>query len=281
MTASPPLSKRRLSRMLRESRESSGLTADQVTDRARELGATKWSASKITRLERDEWVRPKLEDVELLLDIYGIAGLAEREEYVRLAKEARQKSWWRSYDDVIEGKLTGLEPGASRIRDVALAVIPGLLQTQSYARAVIVGGGIVDAEEIDRRVEARMLRQRILDPKADGPKYWAIIDEAALRKIPAPIREEQVRHLIDVQRPDLRVQILPDAAGLHAAVAGGGFTILDFDQDSGLVYTETAATERVHDDGEDTEAFDLVYQYVSASALGVQESTAFLERLIT
>ncbi|MFE9246322.1 helix-turn-helix domain-containing protein [Nocardiopsis sp. NPDC006938] len=280
VTASPPLSKRRLSRMLRESRESAGLTADQVTERARELGATKWSASKITRLERDEWVRPKLEDVELLLDIYRITGLADREEYVRLAKEARQKSWWRSYDDVIEGKLTGLEPGASRIRDVALAVIPGLLQTQAYARAVIVGGGIIDAEEIDRRVEARMLRQRILDPKADGPKYWAIIDEAALRKIPLAVREEQIRHLSDVQRPDLRIQILPDSAGLHAAV-GGGFTILDFDQDSGLVYTETAASERVHDDGEDTEAFDHVYQYVSASALGVQESTAFLERLIT
>ncbi len=279
MTASPPLSKRRLSRMLRESREATGLTADQVTEKARELGATKWSASKITRLERDEWVRPKLEDVELLLDVYGVHTLDEREEYVRLAKEARQKSWWRSYDDVIEGKLTGLEPGASRIRDVALTVIPGLLQTQVYARAVIIGGGIVDTQEIDRRVEARMLRQRILDPQADGPKYWAIIDEAALRKIPTETREQQLRHLISIQRSDLRIQILPDSAGLHAAVAGG-FTILDFAEDSGLVYTENAVRERVHDDGEDTEAFDLVYQHVSASALGVQESTAFLKRLI-
>ncbi|WP_231494162.1 helix-turn-helix transcriptional regulator [Nocardiopsis sp. CNT312] len=279
VTASPPLSKRRLSRMLRESREATGLTADQVTEKARELGATKWSASKITRLERDEWVRPKLEDVELLLDVYGVHTLDEREEYVRLAKEARQKSWWRSYDDVIEGKLTGLEPGASRIRDVALTVIPGLLQTQVYARAVIIGGGIVDTQEIDRRVEARMLRQRILDPQADGPKYWAIIDEAALRKIPTETREQQLRHLISIQRSDLRIQILPDSAGLHAAVAGG-FTILDFAEDSGLVYTENAVRERVHDDGEDTEAFDLVYQHVSASALGVQESTAFLKRLI-
>jgi transcriptional regulator with XRE-family HTH domain len=266
--------------MLREAREASGLTADQVTEKARKLGATKWSASKITRLERDEWVRPKLEDVEALLDVYKIESLSERDTYMRLAREARQKSWWASYDDIIEGKLTGLEPGASRIRDVALTVIPGLLQTQAYARAVIVGGGIVDMEEIDRRVEARMLRQRILDSRAEGPKYWAIIDEAALRKIPLEIRDQQIRHLIDVQRPDLRVQILPDSAGLHAAIAGG-FTILDFAEDSGLVYTENAVKQRVHDDGEDTEAFDLVYQYVSASALGVRESIAFLESFIS
>lgn len=276
MVSSPPLSKMRLSRMLRESRERSGLTADQVNDRARELGATRISPSTITRIERDEWVRPKLEIVELLLDVYGIDNLAERDEYVRLAKEARRKSWWRNYDDVIESTLIGLEPGASRIRDVALTVIPGLLQTQAYTRAVITGAGIVDAEEIERRVEARMLRQQILGPNAEGPTYWCILDESALRKIPTEVREQQVRHLIDIQRPDLRIQVLPDGAGLHAAVAGG-FTILDFAEDSGLVYTESAASQRVHDDVEDVEAFDLVYSYVSASALGIQESVRTLE----
>ena len=276
MVSSPPLSKLRLSRMLRESRERSGLTADQVNDRARELGATRISPSTITRIERDEWVRPKLEIVELLLDVYGIDNLSEREEYIRLAKEARRKSWWRNYDDVIESTLIGLEPGASRIRDVALTVIPGLLQTQAYTRSVIEGAGIVDAEEIERRVEARMLRQQILGPNAEGPTYWCILDESALRKIPAGVREQQVRHLIDIQRPDLRIQVLPDSAGLHAAIAGG-FTILDFAEDSGLVYTESAASQRVHEDVEDVESFDLVYSYVSASALGVQESVQALE----
>ncbi|MBB6121812.1 helix-turn-helix domain-containing protein [Nocardiopsis algeriensis] len=280
MATSPPLSKRRLSRLLRESREAAGLTADQVTSKARELGAARWSASKITRLERDEWVRPKLEDVEVLLDIYGVTELAEREEYIRLAKEARQKGWWSSYTDVLgQGELTGLEPGASRIREVALTVVPGLLQTQGYARAVVVGGGIADQEEVERRVEARMLRQRILDPQAEGPTYWCILDEAALRKIPESVREQQIRHLVSVQRPNLRVQILPDSAGLHAAVSGG-FTILDFAEDSGLVYTENAAKQQVYEDMEDTEAFELVYQYVSASALSVQESTVFLESVL-
>ncbi|QVJ01669.1 helix-turn-helix domain-containing protein [Nocardiopsis eucommiae] len=280
MASSPPLSKLRLSRMLRESREASGLTADQVNEKARELGANKVSASTITRIERDEWVRPKLEVVELLLDVYDIKDLAARDEYFRLAKEARRKTWWRNYDDVIESTLIGLEPGASRIRDVALAVIPGLLQTRPYARAVIVGAGIVDAEEIDRRVEARMLRQQILAPAAEGPKYWCILDESALRKVPAEMRDQQIRHLLEIQRPDLRIQVLPDSAGLHAAIAGG-FTLLDFAEDSGLAYTESAASQRVHDDEEDVEAFDQVYSYVSASALGIQESVQLLESLIS
>lgn len=280
VTTSPTLSKRRLSRLLRESREAAGMTADQVTEKATKLGASRWSPSKITRLERDEWVRPKLEDVEILLDIYGITGAGERAEYVRLAKEARQKRWWSSYTDVIgQGELTGLEPGASRIREVTLTLIPGLLQTQAYAHAVVVGGGVVDPEEIDRRVEARMLRQRILDPQADGPTYSCILDEAALRKIPSELREAQIRHLIDIQRSGLRLQVLPDAAGLHAGVAGG-FTILDFTEDSGLVYTESAARQQVHNEAADVEVFDLVYEHVSASALGVQESVTFLERLL-
>ncbi|MFJ9556314.1 helix-turn-helix domain-containing protein [Nocardiopsis sp. NPDC101807] len=280
VTTSPPLSKRRLSKRLQEARKATGMTADQVVDRARQLGGGRWSASKITRLERNEWVRPKLEDVELLLDIYDVDPVM-RAECVRLVKEARQKEWADSYSDVLgRGWLTGMEPGATRIRDVAIAVIPGLLQTQAYARAVIVGGGIVDASEIDRRVEARMLRQRILGVGAEGPKYWAVIDEAALRKVPASLREHQFQHLIDVQRPDLRIQILPDAAGLHAAISGG-FTILDFEDDSSVGYSEDAATQRVHEEIEDVEAFDLVYQYVSASALGVQESLALLESLLS
>lgn len=280
VVTSPPLSKRRLSRMLRELREALDMTADQVTEAAEEKGAHRWSPSKITRLERDEWLRPKVEDIEILLDIYRVTSLTERAEYIQLAKEARQKGWWSAYADVLgKGVLTGLEPGASRIRTVEPSLIPGLLQIEGYARAVIRGGGIVDQSEINRRVEARMLRQRVLSPASDPPVYWAIIDEAALRKIPDSVREEQVRYLIDVQRPELRVQILPDSIGPHAAV-GGGFTIVDFEEDTSLVYTENAVTHHVDHEANDIEAWDLVYQYVSASALSIQESEAFLESLI-
>ncbi|MFC4561959.1 helix-turn-helix domain-containing protein [Nocardiopsis mangrovi] len=269
-----------MSRQLKERREATGLTADQVTEQARQAGASKWSASKITRLERNEWLRPTVEDVELLLDIYRVTDLAQRAEYVQLAKEARQKGWWSAYADVLgRGLLTGLEPGASRIRTVEIAVLPGLLQTESYARRIIEGGGVEDTAEVTRRVEARMLRQQLLDPKGSPPVYWAIIDEAAIRKIPADIREEQIRYLIDVQRPALRVQILPDEAGLHAAV-GGGFTLLDFPEDSGLVYTENSVASRIDEEPEALEAWDLVYQYVSASAMSVEATRTHLVSLL-
>lgn len=278
MAVSPPRSKRTLSRRLRERREAVEMTADQVVERAREMGERTISASTITRAERDEWLRPKIEVVELLLTIYEVSP-TERAELLQLAREARQRGWWNSYTDVVgKGLLTGLEPGASRIREVSVALIPGLLQTEAYARAVIVGGGITDTEEIDRRVEVRMLRQRLLRAD-DAPQYWTIIDESALRKIPSELREGQIRHLLEVQRPALRVQVLPDAAGLHAAVAGG-FTLLDFPDDTGLVYTENARKQQIHDDAADLDAFDLVYQYVSAAALSIPESTAYLEQLI-
>jgi transcriptional regulator with XRE-family HTH domain len=259
-------------------REAAGLTADQVVSRAREMGETSISASTITRAERDEWVRPKIDQVDLLLTIYSVAP-TEREKLLQLAREARQRGWWTSYADVLgKGLLTGLEPASSRIREVAVALIPGLLQTEEYARAVIVGGGITDAEEIDRRVEVRMLRQRLLT-SSDAPQYWAIIDEAALRKIPDGLREAQIRRLLEIQRPALRVQVLPDTAGLHAGVAGG-FTLLDFPDDTGLVYAENARKQDIYDAPEDLTSFDLVYQYVSAAALSIPESVARLESLI-
>ncbi|MGW9351240.1 helix-turn-helix domain-containing protein [Nocardiopsis flavescens] len=279
MALSPPRSKRTLSRRLRERREAVELTADQVVARAREMGERTISASTITRMERDEWLRPKIEMVELLLTIYD-SPPAERAELIQLTREARQRGWWNAYSDVVgKGLLTGLEPGASRIREVSVALIPGLLQIEAYARAVIVGGGITRAEEIDRRVEVRMLRQRLLS-SGDAPQYWAIIDEAALRKIPADLRKNQVRHLLEVQRPNLRVQVLPDSAGLHAA-ASAGFTLLDFPDDTGLVYVENARNQDIYDSAEDLTAFDLVYQYVSAAALSIPESTAVLENLLT
>lgn len=278
MAVSPPWSKLQLSNRLRELRETAGLTAGQVVARAREMGEHSISASTITRAERDEWTRPKLDQVDLLLTIYSVSPV-EREKLLALAREARQRGWWSSYTDVLgSGALVGLEPGASQIREVSVALIPGLLQTEEYARAVVVGGGITDAEEIDRRVEARMLRQRILT-SPEAPQYWAIIDEAAIHKIPAALREGQLRHLLEVQRPALRVQVLPDSAGLHAAVAGG-FTKLEFADDTGLVYTEDAYKQQIHDDAEIVSGFGLMYQYVSASAMSIPESIAYLESLI-
>ncbi|GAA3751264.1 DUF5753 domain-containing protein [Salinactinospora qingdaonensis] len=278
MASSPPLRRRRLSRRLRELREACGYTSEYVTDEAKKRGG-KWSRGKLTRIENNEWARPNSKDVETLLDIYGVKDADECEAYLSLAKQARQRGWWVSYSDVLgKGAYVGLEVEASRIRTYEALVIPGLLQTEAYTRAVVRTHGETDPHAIDRRVEAREARKQIL-MRSDAPRIWAVIDEAAIHRIPVELRDEQVRYLIDVQRPWLRVQILPSAAGLHAATAGS-FVILDFPEDPPVVYQENVMSELFYEDPVEIEHCEMVYDHAQASALSVESSREFLRSMI-
>ncbi|MES0833641.1 helix-turn-helix domain-containing protein [Nocardiopsis tropica] len=280
MAKSPTLRRRRLSRRLRELREAKGYTSTFVTAEAKRRGKGKWSRGKLTRIENNEWLRPSPGDVEDLLDIYDVTDPEERAAYITLTKQARQSGWWVGYADVLgKGAYVGLELEASLIRTYEALVIPGLLQTEGYAKAITRGHGVTDEADVERRVEARMARKQIL-ATSTGPRIWAIIDEAALRKIPAEVREEQVRYLLDVQRPDLRVQVLPDSAGLHPATAGS-FSILDFQDDPPLVYREDIMAQLFYEDPLEVEHCVVVYDHVHAAALSVPNSRAFLENLIS
>lgn len=280
MAKSSTLRRRRLSRRLRELREAKGLTSSYVTSEARKRGKGKWSRGKLTRIENNEWIRPSVTDVEALLDIYEVTDADEREAYAVLTKEARQSGWWVGYSDVLgKGAYVGLELEAASIRTYESLVVPGLLQTEGYARAITRGHGVTDESDIERRVEARMARKQILATPS-GPRIWAIIDEAALRKIPQEVRNEQVNYLIEVQRPDLRVQVLPDSAGLHAATAGS-FSILDFEDDPPLVYREDLMAQLFYEDPVEVKHCELVYDHVHAAALSVPESRSFLENMIS
>ena len=280
MAKSPTLRRRRLSRRLRELREAKGYTSTHVTAEAKRRGKGKWSRGKLTRIENNEWLRPSVTDVEALLDIYEVTDPSERKAYAALTKQARQSGWWVGYSDVLgKGAYVGLELEAASIRTYEALVIPGLLQTEGYARTITRGHGVVDESEIERHVEARMARKQILVPGQVGPQVWAIIDEAALRKIPSAVLEDQVRYLIDVQRPALRVQVLPDTAGLHAATAGS-FSILDFQDDPPVVYREDVMAQLFYEDAVEIAHCEMVYRYVQASALSIDDSRAFLETLI-
>jgi hypothetical protein len=281
MAKSPTLRRRRLSRKLLELREAKGFTSAWVTAEAKRRGKGKWSRGKLTRIENNEWVRPAVIDVEALLDIYEVTDPDERDAYLTLTRQARQSGWWVSYSDVLgKGAYVGLELEAASIRTYEALVVPGLLQTEGYARAITRGHGALNEAEIERHVEARMARKQILSPgQESGPQIWAIIDEAALRKIPSEVRKEQLRYLIDVQRPALRVQVLPDAAGLHAATAGS-FAILDFHDDPPVVYREDIMAQLFYESPVEIAHCEMVYRHVQASALSVENSTAFLENLI-
>lgn len=278
MASSPTLRRRRLAAELRRLREAAGLTAKQAAAEAKKRAPDRsWFEAKVTRIETRKIVRVRDTDVQTLLDVYGVTSPDQREAYRRLAREAAQSGWWVGYRDILgAGTYVDLESEASRVRTYQSLVLPGLLQTEAYASALVRSGGVTNEEEAARRVEVRMMRQHILS-RADAPRLWAIIDESALRKVPAPIVAGQLRHLIDVQRPSLRVQVLPDTVGPHAAM-GGSFVILDFPSDPSIVYVEQpAGSALLIEDPEQITLYETVLDHVQASALSVEESQAWME----
>jgi transcriptional regulator with XRE-family HTH domain len=276
-TYSPTVRRRRLSALLRHYREQTGKRADEV---ARIL---EWTPSKVTRIERNEWKLPSVGDVKYLLDVYGVTDPVEREAVLKLAREARQRGWWEEYKDVFAGgSLPEFEAEAQRILTYKTLLIPGLLQTADYARAVFRGGMVVEDELVERRVEARLERQRILNQDAP-PHLWAVIDEAALVKHVGGVEtmRAQIHHVIEMAaRSNIAVQVLPHAVGAHAAMENS-FTILEFGntEDPSLVYIEMLTGDAYLEMPDQVSRYTLAYDHVRASALSVDASVAYLADL--
>ncbi|MDA2815276.1 helix-turn-helix transcriptional regulator [Nocardiopsis sp. RSe5-2] len=274
MAASPTLRRRRVARLLFQQRERSGLTAKAVAAEAKRISgkARGWSESKINRLETGEWKRLSIDDVLLLLDIYEVTDEGEREDYTRLVREANQKGWWATYENVLGGgQLIGLEAEASSIRSYQSMTVPGLLQTESYARAMATASAMGETGEVERRVEARMLRKAVFS-KAQPPAFWTVIDEAALLHI-TPELSDQLEHLLDVSRhPHIGIQVLPVAHGPHAAMTGH-FVIMEFPMpDPPVVYLEAVSEELYLESENQVREYQRRFDYVQASALSVDES---------
>ena len=215
-----------LGAQLRRLREASGLTTEEAAE------AIRATHSKISRLERGR-SGAKQRDVADLLSLYGVNGEAEREEILMLARQATAPGWWQQYGDVLPRWLelyVGLEEAASIIRTYEVQFVHGLMQTEEYARAVIlIANAHAPAAEVDRRVSMRMRRQRLLT-RPGAPELWAVLDEAALRRpIAGPdVMRAQLEYLLQLtDLPNVTLQIVPFRVGPHAA-AGGPFTILRF-----------------------------------------------------
>ncbi|GAA0840950.1 helix-turn-helix domain-containing protein [Streptosporangium amethystogenes subsp. fukuiense] len=277
MAGSPTIKRRRLSAELIRLREQAGLTHDEVAKRL------EWSRGRLTHMEQNKWVLPDIGNVRLLLDLYQVVDPAVREAILDLARQSRERGWWAKYKDVFGGSLPGFEAEASQIRTVELVTIPGLLQTADYATAVFQAGQVLDQTAVQRRVEARLARQAILH-RDDPPQIWAVIDEAALRKmVGGPnVMAEQLSHLAQMaMRPNIAVQVLPDSSGAHAAM-GSGFVILDFmgDLDPSIVYLETPTDNLFLERPEEVQAYTLIFNRVVAAALTVEESVRYVAALV-
>lgn len=274
---SPTVRRRRLGIELRRLREAAGMTGDEVAKRL------ECSHSKISKVENGKAVLKSVE-VKALLEMYGVAEQSAQEQLLEMARQARGKGWWDTYDDVLPAGFdtyVGLEAEASSLRSFDAQLIHGLLQTEDYARAVIQaiipGAG---TDRINRLVELRMRRQQVLS-RTSGParfKLWAIFDEAVLHR-PVGGREimcAQLRRLIEAsQMSNVTLQIVPYAKGAHGGLIGR-FAILEFPDlsDLDVVYVDTGAgnlyLEKVRDIHNYAERFDIL----RADALPVDDSIA-------
>jgi len=226
-SAGPSVQRLVLGGHLRRLREDAHITTEQAA------GAIRGSHSKISRMEHGR-VGFKDRDIADLLTMYGVTSGDEREALLKLAREANTPGWWQGYSDILPHWVEpyfGLEAAATIIRSYELQFVPGLLQTEGYARALIRMGNAPTEEDVLRRAEARMSRQDILT-RETPPKLWAVVDEGALRRPIGgeAVMREQLKHLIDMcDHPAVTVQVLPFSVVSHPAM-GGPFTILRFSE---------------------------------------------------
>jgi hypothetical protein len=265
-----------LGMQLRGLRERAGITREQAGYEIR------GSESKISRMELGR-VSFKERDVGDLLTLYGVTETKERGRLLELAREANALGWWHRYSNISPTwfqPYLGLESAASMIRTYEVQFVPGLLQTRDYSRAVIrVGFGKTHPDEVERRVEMRTDRQKILT-KDNPPLVWVLLDEAVLRR---PIGGKsvlrgQVQALLDAtELPNVRLQMVPFEAGGHAAT-GGAFTILRFPDPelSDVVYVEVLTSALYLDKREDIDIYQEAMSRLVVEAEEPQKSRDYL-----
>jgi transcriptional regulator with XRE-family HTH domain len=275
-TGQSPVRRRQLIAELKRLREASGLTQEEVAARL------DWHHTKMFRIETGR-TGPHPNDVRGLLDVYGVTNPEQREALIQLAKDSRKRGWWYSYRDVLPSRyelLIGLEEEAATVRTFELAVIPGLLQTKDYATAQVKDGPLeLDPEEIERRVEVRMTRQDVLT-QPNRPQYWAILDEAAIRRIVGgrAVMRRQLDHLITMsEQGKTTIQVVPFDAGTHPGTLGP-FTILGFAEpgEIDVVYMETIGGNMTVDRAPEVEHYATAFDHLRAVALSPDETRAML-----
>lgn len=273
---SPTIRLRRLGFELRHLRESRKLTLEEAS---KSSGVPRTTLSKI---ETAESRRTRARDLDALADLYEVSD-ERREAFHQLYRESKEKGWWYQYKELFgTSGLPAFEVEASLIRAYEAQVVPGLLQTAGYARAVFTGTNAFAEEEVNRHVEARMERQSILT-RLYPPEYVAIIDESALRRCAgdSEAMREQLLHLVHMAtRPNISIHALPFAAGMHAANLGG-FQIMDFSEpsDPAIGYTETPTSCIFVEDQGEMRRYDAMWREAHNTALTVSQTIDFINEL--
>ncbi len=268
-----------LGSQLRRLREAAGITPEQAGYEIR------GSRSKISRLENGR-VKLKSRDTADLLTLYGVTDEDVRSKFLELVRQSNAPDWWTKYSDILPDwfeTYVGLEAAAATIRSFEVQFVPGLFQTEDYARALTrLRRKTAADEEIERRVALRLKRQDLLS-RPNPPKIWAVMDEAVLRRPvggPAVMRA-QFRHLIEVAAlPHVTLQVVPFTSGAHAGECGS-FTVLRFEERDlpDVVYIEQLTGAMYLDQRSDVEHYLEVVDELSSEALTPSWSTRFIEQV--
>ena len=270
---SPTVRGRKLASELRRLRERADLTAEQA---AAQLGHG-WSRYKVARIEQAK-TKPTIAGITAMLDLYGVDS-GTRAALVDLAKNAWRRGWWTDYSDLFKGTYLALEDDAARIDEWSPQVLPGLLQTDEYAREIIrAGQPDEDTRSIQRRVQARMARKALLsrqDPPA--PVLTVVIDEAALRRPIGgrDVMRGQLHALLDAaRRPNVEVRVLPLAIGTHRGL-DGPFIVLGFPEEIApdVAYVGTRLGDAYAESREVVRRIRVDFDRLKSVALSPEEST--------
>jgi transcriptional regulator with XRE-family HTH domain len=269
-----------LGTQLRRRREEKGISREAAGYQIRASG------SKISRMELGR-VGFKYRDVADLLTLYGIEEGAEREMMLDLVTRANSPGWWSRYSDLLPDwfePYIGLEDAASLIRTYEVQFIPGLLQTEDYARQLFTAGHTnAPASEIERRVRLRVTRQGLLARRSPA-RLWAVIDETALRR-PIGGREvmrAQIQRLIDLlAQRNITLQIMPFEAGGHAA-EGGPFTLLRFPEPElpDVIYVEQLTSALYLDRNDDVDRYTEVMERLGVESDPPERTAETLRKIL-
>ncbi|MDA2810652.1 helix-turn-helix transcriptional regulator [Nocardiopsis sp. RSe5-2] len=277
----PTISRRQLSGVLRRLRRDGSLTLEEVADRL------EWSSAKVSNIETGRTAKPSVTDVSALLRVYEVAeGTAEHDEVLALVRQSRKPGWWHRYGDVLTGAYVSLEAEATRISTYEPIVVPGLLQTENYARLhQRAASAPLAAEEVERAVEARKQRQALL-ARPDAPRLWAIIDENALRRMESEpeMMQEQLEHLVRVGEDTangVTLQVLPTTKSFRSGLVGP-FVILEYSGPdiAPFVFLETDTDGLYLERPEEIERYRTLLEQAQSIALDPHESVELMRSLM-
>lgn len=280
---SSAIRRRRLRTELRRAREAVNLTQEQVTQEM------EWSLSKLIRIETGA-VGVSANDLKALLALYGVDDPERVRELKELARASRRRpEWWSIYRDLINepyGRYMEMEAAASLVRQYQPLLVPGLLQTEEYARAIMKSGGPMDLsdEKAARYVDLRLTRQRELFSH-EQYRVNALLGEASVRQIVGgpEVARNQLTALVEGRHPGVTVRVVPFGAGAHPGLTTGGFVILEFSDpmDDDVLCLEAAHDDIIERDHPVTVArYRNAFSKLEKLALSREKTTLLLKRLI-